>query len=314
AHLRDGQRGGVRGQDGVARGYGVELAEYGLLDLHALRYRLHHEVHVAEGVVGGGPGDAAADLLELAVRVLLRDLLLLHEAAELATGDLAGLLEALVHEALLDVLEHHRQAGRRDGLGDLAAHRAGAHHGGLEYVHLTSETGTRRLQGRLLRRRRLQGRLLRRLGGEAAERAGERVREGAADEERVGDPAERAPPPDARGVQLVLEGERGERAAALRVRVELRGLHAGERLLRDARRDERLSAPEHALAHPATASRRGGPDELRPLGRPGCVLLDHVAEALHERGPAGGIRPERERRPRLERHVAACADGLRHQP
>ena len=97
----------------------VELGEHGLLDLHPLRHRLDHEVDVAEALVLGGARDAADDLLELGVGLLLRDLLLLHQPAELGLGDLAGLLEARVHELLLDVLEHDRKARAGDDLRDL---------------------------------------------------------------------------------------------------------------------------------------------------------------------------------------------------
>src|SRR5436190_17804041 len=80
---------------------------------------------------------------ELAVGVVLGDLLLLHEAGELSLRHLPGLLETLVDELLLDVLKDHREAGRGDRLCNLASHRAGAHDGGFEYVHLTSgRTGT----------------------------------------------------------------------------------------------------------------------------------------------------------------------------
>ena len=58
------------------------------------------------------------------------------QALELALGDLAGLLQALVDELLVDVLEDHRQVGGGQRLGDLAAHRAGADDRGLEYEHV----------------------------------------------------------------------------------------------------------------------------------------------------------------------------------
>ena len=48
ADLGDRERGGVGGEDRVAGGGGVELAEDGLLDLHLLRHRLDDEVDVAE--------------------------------------------------------------------------------------------------------------------------------------------------------------------------------------------------------------------------------------------------------------------------
>ena len=76
-----------------------------------------------------------SDLLELGVGLLLGDLLLLDEAAELALRDLAGLLQTLVDELLLDVLEHDGHVGGGEHLGDLAAHRAGADDGGFEHEH-----------------------------------------------------------------------------------------------------------------------------------------------------------------------------------
>jgi hypothetical protein len=48
ADLGDRERRGVGGEDRVARGGGVELAEDGLLDLHLLRHGLDDEVDVAE--------------------------------------------------------------------------------------------------------------------------------------------------------------------------------------------------------------------------------------------------------------------------
>src|SRR5918994_1457841 len=65
AHLGDGKRRRVRRQDRVPGSDLVQLAEDRLLDLHPLRHGLDHEVHVAEAVVIGGPGDPAEDLLTL---------------------------------------------------------------------------------------------------------------------------------------------------------------------------------------------------------------------------------------------------------
>ena len=113
----------------------VELGEDGLLDLHLLGRGLDHEVDVAEAVVVGGALDPAHDLLEPGVGLLLGQLLLLDELVELALGDLAGLLEAVVDELLVDVLEDDGDVGGGDRLRDLAAHRAGADDGGLEDEH-----------------------------------------------------------------------------------------------------------------------------------------------------------------------------------
>ena len=94
ADLGDRERGGVGGEDRVAGRGGVDLAEDGLLDLHLLRHRLDHEVDVAELLVAGGAGDQAHHLGEAGVGLLLGQLLLLDQAAELALGDRARLLDA----------------------------------------------------------------------------------------------------------------------------------------------------------------------------------------------------------------------------
>ena len=62
------------------------------------------------------------------------------QPGDLALGDVARLVEAGLDELVLDVLEHDGNAGGGDGLGDLAAHGAGADDGGLEHEH-----GARRL-------------------------------------------------------------------------------------------------------------------------------------------------------------------------
>src|SRR5439155_11489382 len=77
--------------------------------------------------------DQAHHLVEARVGLLLRQLLLLHQAAELSLGDLARLLQAGVDELLVDVLEDDGDVCVGDRLGDLAAHRSGADDGGLEY-------------------------------------------------------------------------------------------------------------------------------------------------------------------------------------
>src|SRR6187549_856577 len=135
ADLGDRERGGVGGEDRVARRGGVELAEDRLLDLHPLRHRLHHEVDVAELLVAGRPGDPAHDLGEAGVGLLLGQLLLLDEAAELALGDGAGFLDGGIDELLVDVLDDDGDVGGGDRLRDLAAHGAAADDGGLRNEH-----------------------------------------------------------------------------------------------------------------------------------------------------------------------------------
>ena len=119
----------------MARRHGVELAEDGLLDLHALGHGLDDEVDVAEALVGGGAVDAPDDVGHLRRALLLGEPALLDQRGDLALGDVARLVEAGLDELVLDVLEHDGDAGGGDGLGDLAAHGAGADDGGLEHEH-----------------------------------------------------------------------------------------------------------------------------------------------------------------------------------
>src|SRR6185437_2241259 len=135
ADLGDRQRGGVRREDRVARGGGVELGEHALLDVHALGHRLDHEVDVAEGLIRGRAVDAVEDLLSLGVGLLGGDLAALGEFADLPARDVRGLLQPGLHERLVDVLEHHGDARGGDRLGDLPAHGSSADDRCLRYEH-----------------------------------------------------------------------------------------------------------------------------------------------------------------------------------
>ena len=77
----------------------------------------------------------AEDPLGLGRGLLLGQLALLDELADLALGDLARLGEPGVDELLLDVLEDDGDVRRRDDLRDLPAHHAGADDGRLEHEH-----------------------------------------------------------------------------------------------------------------------------------------------------------------------------------
>ena len=68
----------------MARRERVELGEDGLLDRHPLGHGLDDEVDVAEALVLGRAVDAPEDLGRLRVGLLLGDLLLVDEVAELA--------------------------------------------------------------------------------------------------------------------------------------------------------------------------------------------------------------------------------------
>ena len=133
--LGDRERGGVGGEDRVARGGRVDLAEDRLLDLHLLRHRLDHEVDVAELLVAGGADHVPHHLGEPRVGLLLGQLLLLDQAGELALGDAAGFLEGGVDELLVDVLDDDGDVGGGDRLRDLPAHGAAADDGGLGDEH-----------------------------------------------------------------------------------------------------------------------------------------------------------------------------------
>ena len=113
----------------------IELGENLLLDLHPLRYRFDGEIDVAKAVVLRRSGDEAKRVLEVALRLLLGQLLLGDQPPKLILRDLAGLRQTLVDEALIDVLQHYRQIRSRQNLGNLAAHRPGSHHRRFEHEH-----------------------------------------------------------------------------------------------------------------------------------------------------------------------------------
>jgi hypothetical protein len=135
ADLGDRQRGGVRGEDRVRGGGGVELREHVLLDLDLLGHRLDHEVDLAEAAVGGGALDAADHLIHLRLCLLVGEPAFLDQFARLALGDRARLREPSLHERVVDVLEHDGDAGGGDRLCDLPAHRPRADNRGPEYEH-----------------------------------------------------------------------------------------------------------------------------------------------------------------------------------
>src|SRR5215210_1875319 len=135
ADLRDRQPRRVGGEHRVAGGGRVEVGEDLVLDLHLLRDGLDDEVDVAEAVVLRRAGDQPERVLELGVGLFLGQLLLLDQLGGLALGDLACLLEALVHEFLFDVLEEDGDVGGGDDLGDLPAHDPGPHDSGFEDEH-----------------------------------------------------------------------------------------------------------------------------------------------------------------------------------
>jgi hypothetical protein len=135
ADLRDRQRRRVRGENRVAGGDRVELGEDLLLEADDLRHRLDDEVDVAEALVAGRSDDPVEDLLDRGLALLLGQLALVDELADLALGHVAGLYEAGVDELLLDVLEDDGDPRGGDRLGDLAAHRPRADDRSFEYVH-----------------------------------------------------------------------------------------------------------------------------------------------------------------------------------
>ncbi len=111
----------------MAGGDLVELGEHRLLDLDPLGHGLDHEVDVTERLVSERAGDQP-------------ELALLFGGLELAGVDAGlpqrrGLFESLVERPLIDVLQHDGDAGVGDHVCDLAAHRAGADHAGLEHEH-----------------------------------------------------------------------------------------------------------------------------------------------------------------------------------
>src|SRR3954451_22582466 len=127
----------------------------------------------------------------------------------------------------------------------------------------SSEGDGARRQGPSDRGGRLQGRFLRRLGGEAAQRAGERVVLRAADEEDVDKGPERAA-----DRHLVVEFEL-HHGALLLVGGEGHALGAVELLLEHVHLVlSRRQGPHHAFGDGAAAAGHALPDDLGALVRP----------------------------------------------
>src|SRR3954462_9125305 len=149
----------------------------------------------------------------------------------------------------------------------------------------SSEGDGARRQGPSDRGGRLQSRLLRRLRGEPAQRAGERVVLGAADEEHVDEGPERAA-----DRHLVVELELHDRALVLLICREGHPLGAVELLLEHVHLVlSWRQRPPHALGHGAATAWHAAPDELRALVWPRIVDAIHTSEAVDEGWPAGDV-------------------------
>ena len=198
--------------------------------------------------------DAPDDLLDLRRGLLLGEPALLDQAVDLALGDVARLVEAGLDELVLDVLEHDGGAGGGDGLGDLAAHGAGADDGGLEHEH--GAAGYMRTFAFSCH-----------LGAEAPQRPLERLALRAADEQQV---EERHPGPLLLERVAQLEGDRD--AALGRREASRAGCRASSRPRRRASgpraRRRRSRAPARARARRAASptARARRPAANRPPG------------------------------------------------
>ena len=175
----------------------------------------------------------------------------------------------------LDVLEHDGDAGGGDGLGDLAAHGAGADDGGLEHEH--GAAGYREPSPFSCH-----------LGAEAPQRALQRLALRAADEQQVD---ERHPGPLL--LERVVELERDDHARL--GRREAHALGAADLLVLDgerlalARDVARSRAPARARARPACESH----STRAPARGQSPSSARDVVQAVDERRPAGGVVPQR---------------------
>jgi hypothetical protein len=121
-HVRDGQRGGIRGDDAVIRHDRRELRQDLLLHVEILEDRLEHEVAVREAVVAGFAGDERS-----------------KKAGFWLVAPLAGfggdVLDRLVDDLLLHVADDDGQLeAAHEEHRDLPCHQAGAHNPDLSHV------------------------------------------------------------------------------------------------------------------------------------------------------------------------------------
>ena len=127
AHLGDGQSRRVGSKDGVRRADLVQFAEHLLFDGHHLRHSLDDNVHILEiGVIQG-----VLDQVQFLLHLALGHFALVHpflvDALHVPTGQFQLLL--------INILDHHRQAGKGDHLGNAPAHGPRTDHACFENPH-----------------------------------------------------------------------------------------------------------------------------------------------------------------------------------
>ena len=268
-------------------------------------------------------------------RLLGGDPALLGELADLRGGDVARLLQTRLHERVVDILELYGETRCGDRLGDLAAHGAGAHDGGLEHEHVAvpsvgegQRSGARprfpAVGGPALSWARSRRAVARRSGAGAARRGRCRAPGGPGRSPRRRRPsqrsARRSSPARARRRSHAIRRARSvtsatasrSLAAGLAGRAALDGL-VGERHLADAKRLQR--DPDLAVqaqhAQPALdLVRRGARERQRGGGEPQC----HRRVGRKRRSRRSSRAPPRSRAARAGRRDARGAARPRPAP
>ncbi|MGX1117076.1 hypothetical protein RKD37_002439 [Streptomyces ambofaciens] len=135
-HLRDGERGGVRREDGVRGRDRLDLREDLLLDAHLLEDGLDDEVRVREAL--GLVQDAGHQGLQ-AIGLVLVDTALAEQLVDLGVDVAHTLVDPLLVDVGQD--DRHLQAAQEEQR-ELRGHQAGADH-----THLGDRAGQRLVRG-----------------------------------------------------------------------------------------------------------------------------------------------------------------------
>ncbi len=137
--LRDGQRRGVRGEDGVGAGNRLDLGEHATLEGEVFEDRLDDDVGAREARVVGRGRDPAEPPRPLGGRE--------RAALQALVVETRDVLEAAGERFVVAVFEPHVEAGVARDVGDAGAHQPRAEHGHLRHR-------PRRLAALFLERRR----------------------------------------------------------------------------------------------------------------------------------------------------------------
>eukprot|EP00906_Rhabdomonas_costata_P010430 RCo014633 len=128
AQLGDGERGGVRAEDGILLGLLAKLGEELLLDVQVLNNGLNNQVALVHRSHIARRSDLAHDLRRLILRRSLRQLALDHFLLQPASQGVLDHLHPLLQLSLVNINGGHLEPVHRGQLCNAVAHQTHPHH------------------------------------------------------------------------------------------------------------------------------------------------------------------------------------------